>query len=99
MADSKTKKPLSRWIPPRKVLASGAGAVVAFLATVALEVVAGVEIPMEAAMAVVAGAATLLGYLVPDSVKDVVNKGDDFLREIADERDRRQEAGQGKGGA
>ena len=84
------KKPATSWIPPRKVIASGLGAVVAFFIVTALQVFAGVEIPLEAATALVGGVATILGYVVPESVKDVVRQGDDFLQQVADERDRQK---------
>lgn len=68
------------WLPDRKVLASGVSGVLTWLLGLAL-IQMGVEMPAEALGGIVAGVMALVAYAVPPSVRDVIERVDDTLKE------------------
>ena len=68
------------WLPDRKVLASGVSGVLAWLLGLAL-IQMGVDMPAEALGGIVAGVMALVAYAVPPSVRDVIERVDDTLKE------------------
>lgn len=72
---------MSKWIPNRKILASGVGAIVAYLAVVATRTWLGVDVTMEIAMALVGIIGTALGYIVPEDAERILDQADDILAE------------------
>jgi hypothetical protein len=68
------------WLPDRKVLASGVSGVLTWLIGLLL-IQLGVEMPAEALGGIVAGVMALVAYAVPPSVRDVIERVDDTLKE------------------
>ena len=68
------------WLPDRKVLASGVSGILTWLLGLAL-IQMGVELPAEALGGIVAGVMALVAYAVPPSVRDVIERVDDTLKE------------------
>lgn len=72
-----------KYLPDRKVLAGGLASVLAYLIVLALQE-SGVDIPYDIVAAAVGGAYALVSYLVPTPVRDVLRRGDDFVRQIGE---------------
>lgn len=73
----------NKWIPGRKVLASGVGGLAAFLGVTAADQWLGISLPLEAGMALVGGLMSAVGYLVPTPAKEVVRMVDTVLKNTA----------------
>jgi len=75
---------MRKWIPGRKVAASGLGAVVAWLLIQALDRFTGVQISLEEATGIVGAVTVVCAACIPDSAKDVLEKADKIVRKIGD---------------
>ena len=67
------------WIPDRKVIGGGIGMILGWLAVQGLAAL-GVELDLEDQGGVMAAVAGFLAWATPTSVKDVLRKGDTFLK-------------------
>jgi hypothetical protein len=76
----------SKFIPDRKVLAGGVGAIVTWLALMALEHFAGIVISSDVAGLIVAAVAPTVSWIVPPSIKDVAVRLDGDLRRVFEQR-------------
>jgi uncharacterized membrane protein YjjB (DUF3815 family) len=74
----------SKYVPDRKVLAGGIAGVAAFVVVVVAGVF-GVEISPEAAAAAIAAVGSVVAYLVPSPVGEVLDKADAIIKDIGRE--------------
>lgn len=70
---------MSRYVPDRKILAAGLAGLAAW-ALILLAGALGIELPPDAAAAIVGGVMTLAGYLVPPAMADILRRIDDRMR-------------------
>lgn len=73
---------MSKYIPDRKILAGGLAGIVAWAVMLGLGF-AGVQVPAETQALLTTLIASLIGYLVPPSQKDIVKRLNDQLVAIA----------------
>lgn len=78
---------VSKWIPDRKIIATGVGGVVAWLLVQVANTYLGMDIGLESATAIVGVVGTALGYLVPESVESTLRKADALLEDWAGDED------------
>lgn len=72
----------SKWLPDRKVWASGLAGLLAFFVTTLLSTYTSVVVPYEVALEITIAVVGLVAYVVPPSVADVAKRVNDKVLEI-----------------